>query len=123
MMHGVPLRRFFKDLWREIGDDNVSTGAAALAFYLVLALFPAAIFGLSLLPYLPIPHLEQAIMDLLRQLMPGGASQLFSDTVHRVIAQRRGGLLSFGFVFTLWSASSGMYAVMQQLNNTYDVKE
>jgi membrane protein len=35
----------------------------------------------------------------------------------------QGGLLSFGFLAMLWAASTGMYAVMQQLNITYNVKE
>lgn len=104
-------------------EDHLANGAAALAFYMVLAIFPAAIFGLSLLPYLPIPNLEQAIMDLVRQVLPGEAAGLLTGTVQTVVHQRSGGLLSFGFLFTLWSASSGMYAVMQALNLVYEVKE
>jgi membrane protein len=133
MAHSVLSKRFWlgsrsatqfaRDLASEIRDDNVANGAAALAFYLMLALFPAAIFLLSLLPYLPIPHLEQAIMDLLRQVLPGDAAQLFASTVRSVVSTRRGGLLSVGFLATLWSASSGLYAVMKQLNVTYDVTE
>jgi hypothetical protein len=59
LMPPVPWRRVLGDLWREIQDDNVSNGAAALAYFLMLAVFPAAIFLLSLLPYLPVPHLDQ----------------------------------------------------------------
>jgi YihY family inner membrane protein len=40
-----------------------------------------------------------------------------------VTRERRGGLLSFGFLAALWAASTGMYAIMQQLNITYRVKE
>jgi membrane protein len=120
---GTPLRRFFGDLRREISDDNVSNGAAALAYYWVLALFPALIVLLSVLPYLPIPNLEQAIMNLLEQVMPDPAATALSSTVEAVVSQRHGKLLSLGLLGTLWAASSGMYAIMQQLNVTYDVKE
>lgn len=123
ILGGVPLSRLLGDLRREIADDHVGNGAAALAFYLMLAAFPAAIFFLTLLPYLHIPHLDQAVMDLLRQALPGEAADLFTSTVQSVTSQRRGGLLSFGLLATLWSASNGMYAVMQQLNITYGVKE
>jgi membrane protein len=122
-MYGVSIKKFSKELYTEISDDNVFNGAAALAFYMMLSIFPAAIFLLSLLPYLPIPDLEQAIMDLLHQSMPGDAAGLFTDVVENVVSERRGGLLSFGFLFTLWSASTGLAAIMQQLNITYDVKE
>jgi membrane protein len=123
MLHGIRWTQFLRDLAREIKRHNLANGAAALAFYLMLAFFPAAIFALSLLPYLPIPHLKDALMDLLRQVMPGEAAKLFSTTVENVVSHRRGGLLSFGLLFTLWSASNGLYAIMQQLNVTYGVQE
>lgn len=116
-------KRFVTDLYSEIEDDNVFNGAAALAYYWMLAIFPAAIFLLSLLPFLPVPNLEGAIMDLLRQALPQEAATLFTDVVSEVTSTASGGLLSFGFLFTLWSASAGLYAIMQQLNITYDVKE
>jgi membrane protein len=112
-----------KEIWNEIEDDNVFNGAAALAFWLMLAIFPMAIFLLSLLPYLPIADLEQAIMDLMHQILPQNAADLFQGIVEDVTSQKRGGALTFGLLFTLWSASSGMYAIMQQLNITYDVTE
>lgn len=112
-----------KEIWKEIQDDNVFNGAAALAYYLMLAIFPMAIFLISLLPYLPIPDLEGAIMDLMHQVLPPNAAALFQGIVEDVTSQKRGGILTFGLLFTLWSASSGMYAIMQQLNITYDVTE
>lgn len=114
---------FSKRLLAEVQRDRVSNAAAALAFYMMLAVFPAAIFGLSLLPYLPIPHLSEAIFDLLQQLMPDSAAQLFTGTVHRIASERNSGLLSFGLLFAIWSASSGVNALMQQLNVVYGVEE
>jgi membrane protein len=120
---GVGVRRFVTDLYHEFREDHVSTGAAALAYFLMLSIFPAAIFLLSLLPYLPIPDLEPAIMDLLGELMPTQAAELFTTTIDRVLSERRGGLLSVGLLGTLWAASNGLNAVIQQLNVTYDVRE
>jgi len=120
---GVPAKQFLKDLWREIENDNVSNGAAALAYFWMLAVFPAAIALLSILPYLPIPNLQQAIMNMLGQAMPGEAANLFKSTIEGVVNNRSSSLLSFGFLATLWSGASGIYSVMQQLNITYDVKE
>jgi membrane protein len=86
-------------------------------------MFPAMILAFTIIPYLPIAHVDQAIMDLLGQALPGDASNLVTGVVRDVTSQRRGGLLSFSMLATLWAASSGMYAIMQQLNITYDVKE
>jgi membrane protein len=129
MRRGVVSNGFgsWKELGRqlihEIREDQVFNGAAALAFYTMLALFPAAIFLLSLLPYLPIPHLHQAIWQLLFEILPPSAAELFTGTVTRIMSDRNGGLLSFGLLFATWSASSGLDAVMQQLNVVYGVTD
>ena len=114
---------FARDLWREIQDDHVLDGAAVLAYFFLLAVFPAAIFVLSLLPSLSIPHLQQAILDLLHQVLPEQSANLFEGTVRYVASEGREGLLTFGLIFALWSASTGIYAIMEQLNVVYDVKE
>jgi membrane protein len=115
--------QLLSDFRREIREDNIGQGAAALAFYWMLALFPAAIFLLTLLAYLPIPHLERALLNLVRSALPGDASALLSGFFENVLSHRRGGLLSFGAVLTIWSASSGIHALMHQLNVAWDVDE
>ncbi len=122
-MKGVSWTKFAKDLYSEIADHNVFNGAAALAFYLMLSIFPTAIFMLGLLPYLPIPNLEKAVMDLIGQVLPQESATLFTGVINEVTSQRHGGLISFGLLFLLWSSSAGLYAIMQQLNITYEVKE
>jgi membrane protein len=122
-IQGVSLMQFLKELYREISKDDIFNGAAALGFYLTLAIFPAMIFLMAVIPYLPIPNVDKAIMDLLHQALPASAADMFTSVVQQVTSQPRGGLLSFGLIAALWATSSGMVAIMQQLNVTYDVKE
>jgi membrane protein len=121
--HGLNWKELGRQLMREIRDDQLSNGAAALAFYTVLAIFPAITFALALLPYLPIPRLDRAIMDLVREALPPSAADLLTKTVTNVVSRRSGGLLSFGLLFTVWSASNGLSALMQQLNVVFNVEE
>jgi len=123
MIRGVSFREFLRDLRREISDDNVFNGAAALGFYLTLAIFPTLILLMAMIPYLPIARVDQAIMDLLGQALPPEAFDMVSKVVHEVTSERRSGILSFGILGALWATSTGMHAIMQQLNITYDVKE
>lgn len=123
MINGVSARQFATDLYHEINEDNVFNGAAALGFYLTLALFPALILTMSVIPYLPVARVDEAIMDLLSQALPDEASGMVEQVVAEVTEQRRGGLLSFGILATVWATSTGMHAVMHQLNITYNVKE
>jgi membrane protein len=115
--------RFLSELHEQVRRDDVFNGATALGFYLTLALFPAMIFLMALIPYLPIAHVDDAIMDLLRQALPDGAARMFSGVVREVTGEQRGALLSLGIAGALWAASTGMYAIMQQLNIAFDVAE
>ena len=117
------LMDFAKRLLREVLDDNVFDGAAVLAFFFLLAVFPAAIFVLSLLPSLSIPHMREALVDLLYQILPLGSASLFEVTARYVAVQGKKSLLTFGLVLSLWSASSGVAAIMDRLNAIHDVKE
>lgn len=119
----IATKAFGRELLANIKRDRITNGAAALAFYWMLALFPAAIFVLTLLPYLPVQNLEQAIMDLMRQALPGDAASMFEETVRNIVQNRKAGLLSFGFLLTMWTASTGMYAVMQELNAVHGIEE
>lgn len=123
MIYGVSARKFVRDLYQETNDDDVYNGAAALGFYLTLAIFPAIIAMMNVIPYLPIARVDEAIMDLLGQALPDEASVLVAGVVDQVLSEQRGGLLSFSLLATLWAASTGMYAIMQHLNIAYDVKE
>lgn len=104
-------------------DDNLLDGAAVLAYFFLLAVFPAALFVLSLLPSLRIPHLQEAILDLLHQVLPRQSANLFEVTVRYVASRGTKALLTFGLVFTLWSASTGMYAIMEQLDTVHHIKD
>jgi membrane protein len=78
---------------------------------------------LSTLPYLNVPHLQEAILDLLSQVLPSQSATLLDQTVSQIVSQKPEGLLTLGAAFTIWSASAGIYAAMQQLNVAYEVKE
>ena len=123
MHRGITFKQFLIDLNREISEDNVFNGAAALGYYLTLALFPALILLMTIIPYLPIQNLEQEIMNTLKTALPADAYNRVFRGVRDVLGEQRGGLLSFSLLGTLWAASAGMYAIMLQLNITYDVTE
>lgn len=123
MIQGLPVHRFLLALYKESSEDRIAEGAAVLAFYLTLAIFPTMILIMAVIPYLPVHEVDRAIMDLLGQAMPPEAAGMFTDVVSEVTSEQRGGLLSFGILGTLWATSTGMYAVMKQLNIAYDVPQ
>lgn len=107
----------------KILEDDIMTGGAALTFYLFLSIFPAMIFLLALLPYLPIENLDQLIMKLIFQVLPNETAAMFSGLIHKLTSDQNLKLVSFGFLATIWASSSGMSGIIRQLNKIYDVKE
>jgi membrane protein len=115
----IPAAQFALQLWRKFKEDDVLTSAAAVAFFLLLSIFPATIFTLSLLPFLPIPDLPRAVMALIHHALPDQAAVLLERIVGQVLAEREGGVLTLGLALTLWSASMGLYAAMKQIARTH----
>ena len=45
------------------------------------------------------------------------------SVVDEVVSERRGGVLTLGLAAALWASSTGMYAIMQQMNIAYGIVE
>jgi membrane protein len=106
---------------RESVEDKLLSRSAELAYYFLLSLFPLLIFLLSLISF--IPSTQQVIINSLSGLMPTEASEVVHTWIENVFRTRSGSLLSFGIVFSLWAASTGMSALVDALNNAYEVQE
>jgi len=103
--------------------DDIEQRANAVAFNLTLSVFPAIIFLFTLIPYIPIPHLDQQIMNFLGDVLPKGIYRDAAETIRDIISRPRGNLLSLGFVLALYAATNGMVALMTAFNRTYKTTE
>jgi membrane protein len=97
--------------------------AAALAYYLVLSLFPALILLSAVVAYLPVPDLFNQALALLARFLPADAMGLVRRVLADVISPNKGTLLSLGILGTLWAASGGFAAMIEALNIAYDVRD
>ncbi len=122
---GLSWKELAKRVYAETSDDDVLGRAAQLAYYFLLALFPALLFLVSLIGYFAgeDSELRTNLFQYLSTVLPGEASKLIGDTVKDVTEGSGGGKLSFGILATLWAASNGMGAISESLNAAYDVKE
>ena len=114
------LRRTFK----EANQDDILGRSAQLSYYFFLALFPMLISIIAVMSVFGhADYMRQKLLDFLSIALPGSASELIQKTLLEVI-QGAGGLkMSFGILFSLWSASAGMSAIMDTLNAEYEVSE
>jgi membrane protein len=122
---GLTPLKLGQQVWKEIGEDEVSVRSAALAYYFVLAVFPAMLFLLSLLGFFAAAgtQLRETLFSTLARVLPGSASDLVHKTLDEVTRSSGAGKALFGILAALWSASSGVSAIIQCLDIAYDVKE
>ena len=110
-------------VWQEAQDDDLLGRAAQLAFYLLLALFPALLFLTALLGLLPLKPVIPQLLAYLRDMVPADAVSLVEKYLQQVVEGSGGSLLSLGLLGALWASSSGLTAIMEALNVVYDTKE
>jgi membrane protein len=110
-------------VYNELFRTRAFTMAAAMSYYFLLALLPLLIFFSALLGYLPIPNLFGQLLDILAVVIPPQAMQMVERILAGLLIPHRGGLLSFGFLGYLWSASGGFSALIDALNVAYDVEK
>ena len=110
---------------QELQRDDAMGLAAQLAYYLILALFPFILVLVSLMGLFGSPELASKVLGYFRQVMPEEAYRLVRTFTAGIISgrEKRPDLLSFGILFTLWTASGAFAALMNALNRAYDVQE
>jgi membrane protein len=121
-LRGLGLGTLVKQSVTDFIADDMPTYAAALAYQVLFSLFPFLLFLLSLLGFLNIPQFFTWLQQQAQTVLPPDAM----GQVNAVIAQLQqpqGGLLSFGILAAIWTASAGVRATMNALNVAYDVEE
>jgi membrane protein len=110
---------------REFSDDQCTDLAAALTYYSLLALFPAAIAMLSLVGL--VGQGQKTVDTLLQILRDVGASSA-ADTLEPTLTQlsdtpNAGLALILGLAAALWSASGYVSAFSRGMNRVYEIDE
>jgi membrane protein len=111
---------------KEVKQDQVPLLGAGVAFYALLSLFPAIIAGVSIYGLVADPAtVRDQINQLTEKLSPETAAII--GTQLKQVTSGAGGALGvatvIGILTALWSASSGMKAMITGVNLAYDESE
>src|SRR4051812_17429313 len=125
-MAPAPLRRFARQIyragWRLTEHDGLMV-AGYMAFAAFTSLFPFLIFLAALVSVLSTRETADQIVEGMFLFLPGDVARTLAPAVHEVMAGRRGGVLTFGVLATLWTASSGVEALRDALDRAYEAKD
>jgi membrane protein len=125
----IPPRGWFAILRRvmaEVKEDNVALLAAGVAFYAMLAIFPAIIAVVTVYGMVADPNQVESQVGEFAQSLPSGADQLLTEQLKNVTSAGRQSLsigLAVSLLAVLWSASGGVQGLVKGLNVVYDERE
>ncbi|HSA65396.1 MAG TPA: YihY/virulence factor BrkB family protein [Nitrospira sp.] len=120
---GLGLMELGRRLWRESLQDELLGRAAQLAYYALLALFPALIVLTALMGLLSVERFMPELMSYLRDVLPADALLMVERFLTQIAEGSGANLLSLGALGALWASSSGVTAIMDALNVVFGVKE
>ncbi|MEL7253969.1 MAG: YihY/virulence factor BrkB family protein [Pseudomonadota bacterium] len=112
--------------WKDVGDNQIGLIAAGVAFYGLLALFPAitAVMAISGLVF-DASHVTTQL-DEVSQVLPADAAAIIIDQATKVAGSQDAGLgvaLIFSLGLALYSASKGVGSLIQGVNVAYGEQE
>jgi membrane protein len=110
---------------REFSKDECTDLAAALTYYAVLAIFPAAIALMSLVGLVGQgTESVDTVLQILRDVGAGSVADTLEPTLVELSAGSGAGLaLVLGLAGALWSASGYVGAFGRAMNRMYEVRE
>jgi membrane protein len=125
----IPPRGWFAILKRvkaEVKEDNVTLLAAGVAFYAMLAIFPAIIAVVTVYGMVADPNQVQSQVGEFAKSLPTGADELLTEQLESVTQAGRQSLsigLAVSLLALLWTASGGVQGLVKGLNLVYDERE
>ena len=127
--HEIP-RRGWRDIlqrtWREFNNDRIPAVAGGVAFFSLLAVFPALAAFVSLYGLFSDVAVAREQLNILAGLLPPDALAFVGDQMLRLAEGRDGRLglaFALGLALSLLSANAAMKALFDGLNIAYEEKE
>ncbi|SKC74074.1 YihY/virulence factor BrkB family protein [Ohtaekwangia koreensis] len=118
----VSLYKILKLFIENLMDDEIMDRANGVAYNFILAIFPAIIFLFTLIPYVT-PFFsgitDDSILQFLGAMIPPSMFDVVAPTVKDIVSNQRGGLLSLGFLFSVYLSTNGTLALMRAFNACY----
>src|SRR5574344_1909796 len=105
---GVPVFDAIYFFCNGLMKGALNQRAAALAFH----------FFFALLPYIPIDSLYLQLYDFLYTILPANIYDAVESTIDGILIKKHGGLMSIGFISSVYVASSGINAMILSFNSS-----
>lgn len=117
------LKRIWDTTFRAFGKlaaDNIGAYAAQAAFFLLTSMFPFIMLLLSLLQFFPFDM--EDLVNAASNVLPSAVEQFIVPVISEIYAKGTPALISVAAITALWTASTGVNAVVNGLKRIFDTK-
>ena len=101
----------------------LTSRAGGISFSFFMALFPFLLFMLTLIPYIPIEGFQEDFLIMIEQLLPPKTADSVQTVINDIANNRYGGLLSFGFLASIFLMANGVSAILGGFEYSYHVTQ
>ncbi len=101
----------------------LTSRAGGIAFSFFMALFPFILFILTLIPFVPIENFQADFLLMFERLLPPNTWEAVGEVIQDIANNRYGGLLSFGFIASVFLMTNGVNAILGGFEYSYHIKE
>ena len=122
---GVSTGELVRRIWNALIADRIFGHAAELGFYFLFALFPTLFCVGSVLGFVArsAHQLSDKLLEYFAFVIPTSALATVLSTFNETAAAATSGKLTFGSIAAIWSASVGISAIQDTLNQVFKLKE
>ena len=106
-----------------IVQGALTTRAGGIAFSFFMAIFPFMLFILTLIPYIPIEGFQDGLFAFIKDILPPKTFEAVNVVLGDIVNNQYGGLLSFGFLLSIFLMTNGINAIFSGFEYSYHVKE
>lgn len=115
------LALFIDQLIFRLVDDGIVAVASQQTYFLILSIFPFIILLLNIVSFTPL--IDPNILDNIIYYLPNATQDIINSFMNDIATSSSQGLLSISAFLGIWTASSGMKAIIRAINRAYDYKE
>ncbi|ONH62810.1 Ribonuclease BN-like family protein [Streptococcus parauberis] len=107
-----------KAFLRHFQSAEMDLSSIAVAYYLILTVFPLIVIAANIFPYLNIDIRD--LLQLMKQSLPNDIYQSARSVVINIFSKPAGGVLGVATFTGLWTMSKSLTSLQRAINKAYD---
>lgn len=104
-------------------EGALTTRAGGIAFSFFMAVFPFMLFILTLIPYIPIDGFPEGLFSFIKDILPPQTFDAVNLVIDDILNNQYGGLLSFGFLLSIFLMTNGVNAIFGGFEYSYHITD